>query len=271
MMGSSTPLLSAWNKSYLTLGYQVSGFKSIAEIGASSRDQFHVLDISAQYFINDRISLAAVLPYKLNIRDANNSTSEVQGLGDIKIQGAYSFLQKQIDGKHPGIFLEGRMGLSLPTGKYDPLIHDNDLPENFNPGNGSLGFSVGQTLTITKKAGGLEFGNNFLYFLPSTSAYQFGSQFSSRLTFYGNIPVNKSLQILPFIGIEYQHVSKDLYANGNSVTETGGDNVLGTGGLQLKTGPFLTSCFINLPIIDHYANNTVQLQQQFRLSTTYIF
>ena len=271
LMGNRTPLLSASNKSYLTVGWQSSGFKSIAEQSMGSIDQFRVLDISSQYYFNDKLSVMGSIPYKFNARDLNNTRREINGLGDIRLQAAYSFLQKQIDENKPGLFLQGNAGVSLPTGEYDPNIHDSDLPENFNPGNGSLGFSGGLTFTVTKPAGGIEFDNNTTYYLPSTGGYQFGGQYSSRVTFYANVSVKESFQWLPFVGLEYQHVSKDQYANGIAVEETGGDNLLGTVGTQVKTGPLLISGFINIPIIDQYANQTVELQQQFRLSATYIF
>ena len=271
LMGNRTPLLSASNKSYLTVGWQSSGFKSIAEQSIGSIDQFRVLDISSQYYFNDKLSVMASVPYKFNSRNLNNVRREVNGLGDIRFHAAYSFLQKQIEDKKPGLFLQGNAGISIPTGEYDPHIHDSDLPENFNPGNGSLGFSAGLTFTVTKPAGGIEFDNNSTYYLPSTAGYQFGGQYSSRLTFYGNVHVRQKLIWLPFVGLEYQHVSKDQYANGITVEETGGNNLLGTIGTQIKTGPLLISGFINIPIIDQYANQTVELQQQFRLSATYIF
>ncbi|MDQ3016614.1 MAG: hypothetical protein M3R25_07850 [Bacteroidota bacterium] len=70
--------------------------------------------------------------------DATNET----GFVDLGINYAFSFTQQKPIGKSFSMDLDGGLGISFPVGKYDSKIHYRDLPENFNPGNGSFGISV---------------------------------------------------------------------------------------------------------------------------------
>ena len=140
---------------------------------------------------------------------------------------------------HTSFYLEAGSGLSLPTGKYNSdLILAENLPENFNIGNGSLGYILQMNAVLSHKQSGLLINSNYQWNSNTKKGYHFGNQFSSQLSGFREFPIGK-LTLIPNLGLMYEHISSNAYKNGNTVPETGAEGLFISSAMNFKTNKYL--------------------------------
>lgn len=271
IMGQPSGLLSQYRKSYLSFGYSRSGFTAAPGIGEGSSDAFHTLDLTFQYYFSSRFHAGLYQPYRINTRNGGQGQQEVHGFSDTRLQGSYTFFQSTKPSSKFEVYLDAGVGLSLPTGKYDPHLHEQNLPENFNPGNGSLGYSLSQTSSLSYGSIGLVIKNNWTQFTGTPAGYQYGDQWVANLLTFIELPIDTQFSVLPMAGFQFENVTSDHYANGNNVHGTGGQGTYFSAGGQLKFKTWLCTFQYILPMSGTYSDGEVQPDQRLSLQLTHLF
>jgi hypothetical protein len=270
IMGNPAGLLTQYKKNYLSLGWIRSGFNTVPGVGEESVDVFHSFDISFQYYLSSRWRVGLYQPYRLNTREVNEIDQSVIGFGDTRLTADFTFYKKTTSDDFE-IYLDLGTGLSLPTGKYDPHLHDQDLPENFNPGNGSIGMSVQQTSSVSLQSFGVVLKNSWTHYLKNNADYTFGDQWGGNLLLFYNLPVDSVFSILPMGGFQLEKVNADLHPNGTVVDGTGGEGTFISAGCQVKLNNWLCTFQYLVPLTDHYSSGDVEASQRFNLQLTHLF
>lgn len=271
IMGQPAGLLSEYRKSFLSLGWSRSGFTAAPGVGEGSVDMFHTIDLTFRYFITDRLSTGLYQPFRINTRSIGQSQQTINGLADTRLNLNYTFF-KQDDATRPWeIYLDIGAGFILPTGKYDAHLHDQELPENFNPGSGSFGASILQTSSVSYKSVGMVMKNSWTQFAETSSGYRFGSQWSGSLLVFLDLPVDSVASVLPMAGIQVESVTSDVYANGTEVHGTGGNGVFFTTGCQVKIKKWLCTFQYALPVSANYSGGEVTAGNRISVQFTHLF
>ena len=271
IMGQPAGLLSEYRKSFLSLGWSRSGFTAAPGVGEGSVDMFHTIDLTFRYFITDRLSAGLYQPFRINTRSVGHTQQTNSGLSDTRLNVNYTFFKQDDAGRPWEIYLDLGAGFIIPTGKYDPHLHDHDLPENFNPGNGSFGASILQTSSVSYKSAGLVLKNNWTQFAETSTGYRFGSQWSGNLLIFMDLPLDSMSSILPMAGIQVESVDSDVYANGINVHGTGGHGVFFTPGCQVKFKDWLCTFQYALPLSADYSGGEVKADNRISIQLTHLF
>lgn len=271
IIGADGGLLSQYRKSYLSIGWSQSAFTTLPLLGESANDRFNAFDISYQRFLSKRLSVRVYQPFQLNVRTYPESEQSESGFGDTRLGANYTFFMHSGTDDPFEVFLDAGAGLILPTGQYDPNIHDRLLPENFNPGRGSLGYVLQQTNSISYGSLGLLIRNTWTSFSDTKENYSFGSQWVGNFYFLWEQAIDSSFSIVPLVGGQFEKVNADQYANGNSVPGTGGDGFFVSFGGQLKLNNLLCTMQYSLPVSATYSNGEVEANNRMTVQLTYLF
>jgi hypothetical protein len=172
---------------------------------------------------------------------------------------------------HVRFYLDGGMGILFPTGKYDPDIHELDLPDNFNTGNGATGFLWHQTGGMFHGKGGIIWKNQFLDYLPSRKGYQYGLQWTSVLTCYLDQQLDSVITLSPLAGLLFESIQSDRYANHQSVHGTGGKGLFLHLGLQFRVRNASITIRYLSPLSHGYSDDEVVAEGRLQGQIAYLF
>lgn len=267
--GNGIGLLSNYRNNYIGLGWQLGRFNSVPGHGLGSEDQFHTLELSLRYHFTDRFKVLAFQPYRINRRlNSDQSEQQLSGISDTRILGAYTLLRDAALGTVK-VFWEAGAGVKLPVGTYNAHIHDTNLPENFNIGNGSWGYLLQSNLVLIQRQLGLVLNGTYQHNGPARSDYQFGHQLTGQALVFAEANIGNRLQLVPNAGLSLEQITTDRYANGKSVSGTGGRGTYFSGGINLKAGNWIFGAAASLPVEQSYSHGEVEAQP--RLSTQILF
>lgn len=271
LSGNAMGMLSPFRNSYISIGYQLAGFQTVPGEGIGSKDQFHTLELGGSYYFSDRFSVQLIQPYRFNFREVEGAQTQLDGLGDTRVLAHYVLFQTKPLGNAFELFTSLGGGIKLPVGKYDPDIHDRNLPENFNLGNGSWGFIFRPNLVLSRREFGLLLSGTFQYFASSHSAYQFGHQTSAQALLFWEKTTSSGFKFIPNTGISQEWIGTDTYANGRSVQGTGGSGTYFTGGVNLQFSKIQIGASYMVPIEQHYSHGEVAADNRLSIQCAYIF
>ena len=271
IMGQPNGLLANYRKSFLSAGYGHASFVGTPGTGEGATDQFHALDLSFDYYFSSRWRAGAFLPYRINTRTADGISQQVQGISDLRLDVNYTFLRQERNAAGWEVYLEGGVGAVFPSGKYNPDIHDSDLPENFNPGKGSFGYTLQQTSGISYKSVGTVIRNSWTDFGPTADGYQYGSQWVTSCLFLVNLPLDSTISFVPLGSIQFEKIWNDQYVTGADVHGTGGYGVFLTPGGQIKINNWLLTVQYAVPLTADYSSGEVKAGNRLSLQMTHLF
>ena len=269
--GGGLGMLTAYRNNFVGLGWQALSFHGISLYGNSYKDYFQSFNLTARYHFTNRFKALLIQPYNLNIRYSDEETLSLHGLADTRILGSYTFLRNAKLGKQGELFFELGAGAKLPTGKYDPYIHQTNLPENFNPGNGSWGLVLQPNAVITHKKAGMIISGNYLFNGRSSTGYHFGNQATTQLLFFREITISEFTKLIPNAGWVSESVMEDKYANDKPVKGTGGQGSFVSTALNLKTSDWMFGLSYSHPITGNYSSGEVKAQGRLSAQLFYNF
>jgi len=269
--GSGVGLLSAYRYNFVNLSYNSYQFRGTEGHGDEAKDLFQAVDLNIRYHLSDRWKVLVNQGYRYNTRLVEAQKQSLDGLGDTSIQGAYSIINKQID-EQKRLFVELGGGVKLPFGKYNSALHEIDLPDNFNTGNGSwAGLAQANVLFMLKDIGFVS-NTNIQINANTPSGYQFGHQVSTQLSaFYEKRWEEKELSLTPIASAYFESITQDHYANAQVVTGTGGSGFFTSLGANFKYQDWMLGAAYATPLIQNYSNNEVTSGNRISLQLTYIF
>ena len=266
-------LMSDYRSNFIRFSYFDTRFGSQSEHGHhNSADIFRRMDISFRYSFDKLPKLRFVghIPYGLNQRSNDGTESEVQGISDMKFLVNYALFSSKAANQKTSFYMEVGGGFSLPTGKYKADIRADNLPENFNIGNGSLGYIFQLNSVLSYDQFGLLLNNNYQLNGRTEDGYHFGNQFSSQLTAFREFPVGK-ISVIPNLGLLYERISSDEFSNENNVPETGGKGLFFSPSINFKTDKWLAGISYALPIDQHYSGGVIEAGRKLTVHCSYLF
>ncbi|MFK7935815.1 MAG: hypothetical protein AB8G22_20040 [Saprospiraceae bacterium] len=269
--GNGLGILGTFRNNSVGLSWQTIRFQGALGHGEQATDDFNSIELTARYYLNDRLKVLVNLPYRYNQRQVDDGTLSLFGIGDARVVASYTVLRDQPLGATGNAFFEIGGGIKLPTGVYNPDLHDTDLPENFNVGNGNWGYVLQPNLILSHEQFGLVLGGVLQYFSKSTDDYRFGHQYSSRALLYLDQQINSQWQIIPNAGIIYEQISSDTYANGRLVDATSGSGTYATVGVNLRNEYFLLGVAWIQPLSTSYSNDEVIAKRRISCQLSYLF
>jgi len=265
-------LLTNYRNNFLRISYFNTSFQSVAAYENTVSDYFHQFDLSLRYALSQRWKIDAQIPFRINNRISPTENLQELGLSDIRLNANYALIQNGLLANNTTIYLELGAGLSLPTGRFDPQLHDRNLPENFNVGKGSLGYITQSNVVLNAGKFGTLWSGSYQYQTTTKEGYRFGNQFNTQLTFFREFQFkSKEYQYVPSLGINYESIEQDRYANSNQVHGTGGQGLFISPAINLKTTNFLLGVAYFIPLAESYSSQEVAAKGRLSFQCSYIF
>lgn len=265
-------LMTDYRSNFVRVGFFNTRFKSHPEHEYLVSDNFTQMDLSIRYAIgkNKRVRLNANVPFRMNSRSSEGEHLIEKGLSDIRFTANYVVLDNLPIGKKSTLYLETGGGFNFPTGRYDENIHDRDLPDNFNIGQGNFGYVFQMNAVFGFAKYGIVFSNNYQLNSKTKSGYHFGNQFNTQIIGFKEFKLKK-FKLIPNAGILFESISNDNYANGKSVSETGGGGMFLSTAMNFKTDKWLAGISYTNPIMQQYSNNAVIAKERAAIHFSIIF
>lgn len=270
--GNGMGLLSAYRTNYVGLSWQTVRFQSTPGHSAGSEDYFHSFELAIRYHFSDRFKLLIYQPYRLNRRLNNDQTTQqMSGISDTRLLGSYTVLKEVALGPQTSLFFEMGAGIKFPVGAYNAQIHDTNLPENFNIGNGSWGYILQPSLVLTHRQVGLVWNSVYQHHSRTRLDYRFGHQLTTQLLFFGEASLSKQLKLIPNGGLSFEQITADRYANDNTVSGTGGNGLFFSAGLNMKLGNWILGAASAIPLEQSYSHGEVNAKSRLSAQITFTF
>jgi len=77
--------------------------------------------------------------------------------------------------------------------------------------------------------------------------------------------------LLPFAGVQYEHVSQDRYATEYSVNGTGGSGTYAVAAINIKADKFSLELSYNLPLAGSFSEDEVEAKGKYGALATFFF
>ncbi len=255
--GGGIGLLSTYKNNFISASWQFSRFHSNSEYEISTLDNFHLFELSGNYYFTNKIRVQVFLPFKFNVRQEDNSVLSNGGISDARVIGSYSVLKNKLAGQSVSITFELGAGMKFPTGKYESDIHKHNLPENFNLGQGNFAYIFQPVFVMNFKEMGLFYSSNFTYSGKSNSGYRYGHQWLQQLTYFMEHSVSKKIKLFPNAGLKSEWISSDTYSSGYTVHGTGGAGLFGEFAISVRWNKIMAGASYSHPIITDYSDGEV--------------
>lgn len=266
---SSYSLLNTSKKNSIQLQYLHSRYQNSSSDNNGNTDNFQVYSLLGRFKIIPKLYLTGSIPYTKKKRSyESSSTQELQGLGDIVIQGSYVFIQKSTKRENK-LFLEGGLGVKLKNGSYENSIIDKNLPKSYNLGNGSLGIPLNMRFIYSKKKKGLAARATYQWNDETFTGHKFGNTLGLSAFYFQEFAISKT-QIIPQIALVYDRIEMDHYPNNSKNEKSGGSISYFAPGAQIKKNNFLIGLGTQLPLKQNFNNTNIRAKAQFNLQLTYL-
>ena len=269
--GQGIGLLTNFRTNVVGVRYFNSPFHASPISGNSTNDRFHVMELFVRYQINSKIKLMLTQPFRSNVRkELERENLIVSGLSDTRFVATYALVDKWV-GADTRLYWEVGSGFKLPIGKYNEDILDKDLPDNFNPGNGSWGLLIQSGSVYSFKQYGVSLNSSVQLNAKTSAGYHYGHQFSSTLTFFIEKALGKKSRLIPFAGLSGELIGKDQHENGNNAHNTGGYGLLANLGMNFGYEQWQLGASFSKPISQNYSDGEVLADERFSIEMNYFF
>ncbi len=268
--GNSFGLLSAFKNNFIGIAWQTSRFDAVPGRGSSS-DEFQVLELSCRYHFAPRLYAQLHQPYRWHIRQGGEGEQQLSGLSDTRLLVGYTLLEKEPLWQDLSMFLQIGGGVKFPFGKYDENLHDHNLPENFNIGNGAWGFVFEPTAIWSYKNAGLLLKTYYQHNAHSLGGHRFGDQWASQMTVFYEIELSEQWWLTPNAGVVQESIFKDRYANGRVVEETGSNGWFANAGVRLRFDDWVGTVGYQIPLSGRFADDAVEARGRISAQLSFLF
>lgn len=270
--GIGVGLMATYRQNYIGVQHQYAPFRSTLEHGQGSKDYFHSFELAIRYSVSNRLNLQLYQPYRLNIRHSLDGNARLSGLGDTRFLANYTFFNQAIFSRKMRLFVEAGAGVKAPTGHFNPDLHaQRNLPENFNPGNGSWAGLAQANIVLSRKNGGLLLTTSYQHNRPASNGYRFGHQWSGQAMVFNQFQVNEKLSVTPFVGVSAEKTFQDLKADGKYAASTGGHAMYLALGTNLRHDNWLLGISYAEPVSQHISNAEVEAKGRLTVQFSHIF
>lgn len=267
--GAGAGLLGNFRQNFVGLQYHFAPFAST--LGHGGYDYFHTAELSVRYRLAKRLNLQLHQPLRFNVRQHPDGNDTRSGLGDTRLLGNFILLNQLSLGKKMKLYAEAGAGVKAPTGHFDGRIRDENLPENFNPGNGSWALLLQSNLVLSYQNAGLAFTVMHQRNGASSTDYRFGNQLTTQLFLYYQTWPFAFVQLTPFAGVFAERVERDVNPNGKFAPGTGGSGYFAAAGFNLKLDNWLLGASWSQPFQQSYSSSEVDAKGRLSVQLSHIF
>lgn len=269
--GYGAGLLSAYR--YNTIGWRwyESPFKQNLDQGIATEDNFQLLDVSLRYHLGTRWILGVNQAYQWNHRQGPDRSLTLDGIGDTRLMASYVLLDNILVGTKGQLYWELGSGVKLPTGSFNDDLYQDDLPENFNIGNGSWAYLLQTSLVYNYSKMGWVLNGSYQANGRTKDDYHFGNQFSLSTLIFARQSIGEKAELIPFLGLFHEQISSDKFYQDNGAHGTGGEGTFWTMGLNAKYLDYLLGVSYFQAFQQSYAEGEMEAKPRFSLELTYSF
>lgn len=263
-------LLTQLNKNFISLQYGYATFTPNTAFATSNKDQFNTAEISFRYHLTPKLKLQVFQPFHHNDRALKtNEKLYFNGVGDTRLMASYSWLNLFKEESIFNVYAEASLGLKTPWGKYNAALHDDEMPLNFNPGNGSWGMLLQHRLLLKSKIISFSLTNFYQLNGETRNGYRYGNQVFNQVLAFRVIEFSNRLNVSPYLGIHHEQIAKDVYPNGREDLETGGFGLFIPVGVNVNKGSWTLGANALIPTVSNYSNQIVNTGARFSAQLIY--
>jgi hypothetical protein len=202
-------------------------------------DIFNRSELWFRLYPKKRIQTLIFIPFQYHQRIESDRTTNIYGVGDINLYTHYTIINfgDSLSKKHKHTWLIGG-GVKLPTAKYQQRDETKAmLPEMFQIGSGTYGFTVQNIYAYRFKSLGVNTDVQYRYNLENELGFKIGNQYSASATFYYWQKFSK-FSLLPSLGVLVEQIDANQYFGENRL-ETGGASLMASFGLDIYRNKFV--------------------------------
>lgn len=237
--------------------------------GSESTEYYSNIDVYIRYYINPKFRIIATIPFSFN----EINTKKLNGFGDLVTIAQYQIYNTNMTAETnfwQRIFLGG--GFKFPTGVYNKsLVYYGTVEPHFQPGTGSFDFMFSGLYIAKLENTGIGWRNDFIYTVSTANKndYRFSNRFNVASTFTYEIDT-ETLTFLPHTGLYFESAGEDEDA-GQPVTDSGGDILFGTGGVDVFYGDYSLDFNYTFPISEKLNGDQPQNEYRFFIGLGFAF
>ncbi|WP_421150152.1 hypothetical protein [Seonamhaeicola sp. NFXS20] len=268
------------NSNFIGFRYIYQTFESqngVFQNSPKSKEIFNTYQLWAQIPVKNNFYLSVNLPYQDLNRTLNQTTENINGIGDANIIAWYKLplLKKKESGETvdynttdqtTGHSLLFGLGVKLPTGKFEELLADNINP-GFQVGTGSFDGIISTGYSYSGKKIGV---NTLLsYYLKgeNKNEYKFGDQISFSANVYTVVNAKK-VNFMPFVGVSGDTYNK-ITQYGETLNDTNGNIINTSLGAEVNIKTFVFGVNFTKPIHQDLFGGNVKSKNRLTLYLNY--
>ena len=234
------------------------------------QDYFNALEIRSRFDLSSQIQVSAILPYAYHIRQRQDETITLNGIGDATLLGNITIFDNS-DSLH--LTLRHRLaagaGIKMPTGEYRSFEQSNEPNPNFQTGTGSLDFLFNLAYTLRLDKMGMHVEGTYRYNGTNEDEYRFGNRLDIAATIY-HFTQFRAVQLMPTLGAHYEEAAWNE-ENGYFRTDTGAKNLLANAGLETYWRQFNLGASMSYPLIQDWNNEWIEAKERVSVHLNYFF
>jgi len=269
--GSYYGIMPQYHKNVAGLRWFHRSFESVPidESERTSSEIFNTVEAWGRFYPVKRIQLLAFIPFNFNATD-DGSKQSVSGFGDISLSANYTVVNTSdsCERKWRHLLLAGA-GIKLPAGRYKVKDDNGDINPYLQPGTGSVDFTFYSVYSIRFKKFGMQADAEYRSNTKNKQGYKFGNTFTGSAKLFYWQAAGK-LIFLPNAGISFLSAMKDDEF-GFELSNTGGNELLATFGLDVYFRRFMTGFTYKHPAYQNLAEGTVSTRNKWLANVAYLF
>ena len=268
--GSGLGILTGFRYNYANLSYQHATYTASPGAG-TAKDAFQTMSLNIRYYLARRLAVQVNQSYAWNQRDSEIGRQSINGFADSRLATIYTVHQNDNVETGTGLHVEAGLGLKLPTGRFVEDTHEENLPENFSPGQGNFGILFQPAVVLSVRSWGVAVSGVALYQFKSSNDYRYGHQASLQAFTYYDWELSPVISVTPFVGSLVEVFGSDEYASGIPVHGTGGEGLIGVAGVNTRIQDFIVGVSAGLPLFQSYSDNEVDARSRVMVQVSYTF
>jgi hypothetical protein len=273
-----TGILPEFTKKIFGIRYRYNSLLThIAPNGSTSylttKEKFNTIDLWTGWTITKRIRVMAYLPFNLNEKVNQGTTTKRNGIGDIGVQGFYQLFDKRgATGKN---FISNSLwlgaGVKLPTGDYQSSQKDEtgQSANTFQLGTGSLDFTLNMMYDLRIQDFGINTTASYKINTVNRDDYRYGNKLNSTLQAYYKVRIKNKFTVAPNAGIAYETAGKD--EDKKLVADVTGGNILLYGaGAEVTFSKIAIGGNFQAPLSQRLANGSVKANNRLMMHISFM-
>jgi hypothetical protein len=235
------------------------------------REQYVVIELQAEYVLNQRWSVMGSLPYlSTNAWIDNSLNSQLASAGDPWIMVRHMLFSSDKTGKSAfNHRLTLGSGLKFPLGNTTLKYEGESIPFDMQPGSVSYDLLASLDYLLRWKSIGFSVAGVYKYNGENLSEYRFGNTMQMNVQTFALLK-NEKRFLMPFAGLYYEYAAQDWHRK-EEISETGGDVLFMGAGAEIGSNKLSFRCSLQKGIHDHLKNSNVPARWRYTAGIQFYF